>query len=78
MAAMMRGGSRILVAAIALVTAFAAAAYAQLQPLDPETLIERYRETWVTGSREMLKLSVLALAERIFDEAAAAAMDERM
>lgn len=36
MAAMIRGGSRILVAAIVLVTAFAAAAYAQLQPLDPE------------------------------------------
>ncbi len=47
-------------------------------PLDLEKLIERYKETWVTGPRSSFRLSFLALVERLYGKRVAAKVEARL
>jgi hypothetical protein len=47
-------------------------------PFDLEKLVERYRETWVTGPRSSFRLSFVALVERLFGEKDAVRVAERL
>lgn len=50
----------------------------QAHPLDLNTLLERFRETWVTGNRSDFELTFLAFVERVFGPDAAAALEGRL
>lgn len=49
-----------------------------VQPLDPETLVERYFETWVTGSRTDFRISFLLAFETMFGKSAADVLEARI
>ncbi len=47
-------------------------------PFDLETLVERYRETWVTGTAREFKIKFVVLVEELFGPEAAARLEARL
>lgn len=47
-------------------------------PFDVHALLDRFRETWVTGNRVDFELTFLAFIERVFGTPAAAALDGKL
>ncbi len=50
----------------------------RVSPLELETLLARFAETYVTGRREDFQLSLLLLVERLFGKDTADALEKRL